>query len=64
MLFFVLKNAAQRTSQRLKWICGARVLMLAFSLVVILFSWFSSIGSVLERLVLKNAAQRTSQHVK
>ena len=61
----VLKKYVECTSQRLKWISGARV-MIIFSCLFIneLFSLYLSIGSVLELLVLRNAAECTSQRLK
>ena len=65
LVFLVLKNAVECTSQRLKWTSGARV-MTIFNYFI--YKWSFSlcldIGSVLELLVLKNGAERTSQRLK
>ena len=61
----VLKNAAECSSQRLKWTAGARISTIFICLFMNgPFSLYLSIGSVLEVLVLKNAAECTSQRLK
>ena len=65
LVFLVLKNAVECTSQRLKWTSGARVMtMFGYFIYKWSFSLYASIGSVLELLVLKNAAECTSQRLK